>query len=144
MSLYSKYDYTQTIRNSQYIYNRAGLLSSQYIGHKLTPKLTISRLGLFVPARRVKGFETLWCLAHQLLSKLFPNALLPLTIIHSVRHGLPWGFFGLPMAVPEKNCTQRLGHGKFMATGMGFGRIPTFLRVLQGMGFCVTRASGYG
>jgi hypothetical protein len=52
MSLYSKYDYTQTIRNSQYIYNRAGLLSSQYIGHKLTPKLTISGLGLFVPARR--------------------------------------------------------------------------------------------
>ena len=51
MSLYSKYDYTQTIRNSQYIYNRAGLLSSQYIGHKLTPKLTISGLGLFVPAR---------------------------------------------------------------------------------------------
>ena len=32
----------------------AGLLSSQYIGHKLTPKLTISGLGLFVPARRVK------------------------------------------------------------------------------------------
>ena len=53
MSLYSKYDYTQTIRNSQYIYNRAGLLSSQYIGHKLTPKLTISGLGLFIPARRV-------------------------------------------------------------------------------------------
>ena len=59
MSLYSKYDYTQTIRNSQYIYNRAGLLSSQYIyiGHKLTPKLTISGLGLFVPARRVEAMS---------------------------------------------------------------------------------------
>jgi hypothetical protein len=57
MSLYSKYDYTQTIRNSQYIYNRAGLLSSQYIGHKLTPKLTISGLGLFVPARRAKTLQ---------------------------------------------------------------------------------------
>jgi hypothetical protein len=58
MSLYSKYDYTQTIRNSQYIYNIAGLLSSQYIGHKLTPKLTISGLGLFVPARCVLHQQT--------------------------------------------------------------------------------------
>ena len=70
MPLYSKYDYTQTIRNSQYIYNRAGLLSSQYIGHKLTPKLTISGLGLFVPACREGSIEKGMVVKHVLICNL--------------------------------------------------------------------------
>jgi hypothetical protein len=60
MSLYSKYDYTQTIRNSQYIYNRgyrAGLLSSQFIGHKLCYVLTLPLLFL-IPLRLLTHLPT--------------------------------------------------------------------------------------
>jgi hypothetical protein len=31
----------------------------------------------------------------------------------SVRHGRPWGIFGPPVAVPEKNCTRMLRHRNY-------------------------------
>jgi hypothetical protein len=59
------------------------------------------------------------------------------------RHGRPWGFFGPPVPVPEKNRTRTLGRGKFTVTGTGFSRVPVFLRVLRVTGFRVTFVSGY-
>ena len=34
-------------------------------------------------------------------------------------HGRPWGFFGPPIPVPQKNCTRTLGHGKLQAQARG-------------------------
>ena len=57
------------------------------------------------------------------------------------RHRRPWGFIGLPMPVPEKNCTWMLRRRKFMGMGMVFSWVPMFLRVFQVTGFQVMFAS---
>src|SRR6266851_8684613 len=59
------------------------------------------------------------------------------------RHGRPWGFFGPPMPIPEKNCTQTLGHGKFMGMGKRFSQVSVFLRVFWVIGFQVMFMLGY-
>ena len=54
-----------------------------------------------------------------------------LAIIDRDVHGWPWGFFGPPVAVPEKNHTRTFGLRNFTGTGAGIVWVSAFPRELR-------------
>jgi hypothetical protein len=63
-------------------------------------------------------------------------------IVLGICMGSPGVFLGHLCPYPRKTIPT-LRHVKFMGIGMGFSRVPVFLRVFRVTGFQVTLASGY-